>query len=84
MANRDPLKSDSSQREERVRNISRKSALKTTIKKYEAALVNDPSNALPTRKGIQALDQAATNGVIHKNTAARKKSRLSKRLANNA
>jgi small subunit ribosomal protein S20 len=69
----------------RVRNISRKSALKTTIKKYEAALVNDPSNApAHLRKAFKALDQAAANGVIHKNTAARKKSRLSKRLANNA
>jgi small subunit ribosomal protein S20 len=69
----------------RARNVSTKSALKTMVKKYEAALENDPSNApAHLRKAFKALDQAAAKGVIHKNTAARKKSRLSKRLARNA
>lgn len=66
----------------RARNVSAKSALKTVIKKYEAALVNDPSSApAHLRKAFKALDKAAAKGIIHKNTAARKKSRLSKRLA---
>lgn len=65
----------------RARNVSAKSALKTVIKKYEAALTTDPSSApAHLRKAFKALDQAAAKGIIHKNTAARKKSRLSKRL----
>ena len=68
-------------RQKRARNISAKSALKTTIKKFEAALANEPSSApAHLRLAFKALDQAAAKGIIHKNTASRKKSRLSKRL----
>lgn len=69
----------------RARNQAAKSALKTTIKRYETALVNDPDNApAHLQKAFKALDQAAAKGVIHKNAAARKKSRLAKRLAAHA
>ncbi|HHW73519.1 MAG TPA: 30S ribosomal protein S20 [Firmicutes bacterium] len=72
-------------RQKRARNISGKSALKTIVKKYEAALANDPTSApAHLRQAFKALDQAAAKGIIHKNTASRKKSRLSKRLAKNA
>jgi small subunit ribosomal protein S20 len=44
-------------------------------------LANDPSSApAHLRLAFKALDQAAAKGIIHKNTASRKKSRLSKRL----
>ncbi|NMB02249.1 MAG: 30S ribosomal protein S20, partial [Firmicutes bacterium] len=36
------------------------------------------------QKAIKALDQAAAKGIIHKNAAARKKSRLTKNLAKQA
>lgn len=39
----------------------------------------EPAQAL-TDKAIRALDKAASKGVIHKNNAARRKSRLLKRL----
>jgi small subunit ribosomal protein S20 len=69
----------------RASNTARRSALRTTIKKYETALVNDPANApLHLQKAIKALDKAAAHGIIHKNAASRKKSRLTRRLANQA
>ncbi len=69
----------------RARNASQRSALRTTIKRYEAALANDPANApAHLQKAIKALDKAAAKGLIHKNAAARKKSRLTRRLAQQA
>ena len=59
-----------------------KSALKTTIKKFEAAVeaknVED-AKALFTSV-TKSLDMSASKGVIHKNMAARKKSRLAATL----
>lgn len=69
----------------RARNVAHKSALKSTIKLYETALANDPENApAHLQKAIKALDQAAAKGIIHKNAAARKKSRLTRNLAKQA
>ncbi|NLL42843.1 MAG: 30S ribosomal protein S20 [Firmicutes bacterium] len=66
----------------RARNAAQRSALRTTIKRYEAALANDPANApAHLQKAIKALDKAASKGIIHKNAAARKKSRLTRHLA---
>lgn len=66
----------------RNRNIAAKSALRTAIKKYEAALEHDQANAPALLQNvIGALDRAAEKGLIHKNAAARKKSRLTKKLA---
>jgi len=60
----------------RERNKAVKSSLRTTVRKFnEAATPESLSIA------FAALDKAATKGVIHKNTAARKKARLSKKLA---
>lgn len=64
------------------RNKSRKSALKSQIRKFVDALAaGGRDNAVKEfgNTGV-LLDRAATHGVIHKNTAARKKSRLAKRL----
>lgn len=72
-------------KKKRALNAANKSALRTTIKKYEAALEHDPANApAHLQKAIKALDQAAAKGLIHKNAAARKKSRLTKNLAKQA
>ena len=56
-----------------------KSALKTTIKKFEAAVEAKDAKALFTSV-TKSLDMAASKGVIHKNMAARKKSRLAATL----
>jgi small subunit ribosomal protein S20 len=59
-----------------------KSALKTAIKKFETAVEaknNEDAKALFTSVA-KSLDMATTKGVVHKNMAARKKSRLATRL----
>jgi len=69
-------------RSKRARNIAAKSSLRTTIRRFEAALEHDPANAPALLgKAVRALDKAAARGIIHKNAAARKKSRLTKDLA---
>ena len=62
------------------RNKSIKSAVKTSIKKVEAAVVAKDKEAAVAalQNAISTIDKAATKGVYHKNTAARKVSRLSK------
>ncbi|MDF2885013.1 MAG: ribosomal protein, partial [Clostridiaceae bacterium] len=59
-----------------------KSALKTTIKKFEAALVSGNADEAKAEyvKTAKALDMAAAKSVIHKNKAARTKSRLVAKL----
>ena len=61
-----------------LENKSFKSAYKTVIKKYEAAVeAGDAENAKKLyTEVIKATDEAAAKGIIHENTAARKKSRF--------
>ena len=62
------------------RNKSIKSAVKTSIKKVEAAIAaNDKAAAdAALLEATAKIDKAATKGVYHKNTASRKVSRLAK------
>ena len=65
-----------------LRNRMIKSALKTTLKKFEIALATgnkETATAAFTTAG-KALDMAASKGVVHKNMAARKKSRFALKL----
>lgn len=66
----------------RVRNKAIKSDLKTEIKKYESTVASgERESAEQAFKSVsRTLDKAASKGVIHKNKAANKKSRLSKSL----
>jgi len=61
------------------RNRMVKSSLRTAVRKFVEAGTEDA--AVKLNEAFAALDKAASKGVIHKNTAARKKSRLAKRLA---
>lgn len=64
-----------------LRNKSLNSNLKTTIKKAEAALAgSDADKTAAVTLAIKKIDQAAAKGLLHKNTAARRKSRLAKKL----
>ena len=66
----------------RIINRARKSVLKTAIKDFEAAVVGDKKTAAGRYKLIvKKLDKAASAKTIHKNKAARLKSRLSRRLS---
>ncbi len=66
----------------RARNRARKAEIRTQVKAYTAALTSgDVGKAeLELRKVAQRLDRVAAKGTIHKNTAARRRSRLAKRL----
>lgn len=64
-----------------MRNKALKSALKTDLKKFDAACVaNDASKDELYVKAVSAVDKAAIKGVIHKNKANRKKAQLAKHL----
>jgi small subunit ribosomal protein S20 len=64
-----------------LRNKSVKSNLKSTLKKADAALQTPGENtAEAVKTAVIKLDQAVTKGILHKNNAARKKSRLVKLL----
>lgn len=62
------------------RNKAIKSAVKTAIKKVEAAVVANDKALAKTElvAATKAIDKACSKGVFHKNTAARKVARLSK------
>lgn len=64
----------------RVRNLATKSALKTYVKKLRTvAASNDPTDVKEaTNRVNKAMDKAAQRGIIHKNQAARRKSRAMK------
>ena len=47
----------------------------------DAAAAKDPKTAALFSQAVSVLDKAAAHGVIHWKAAARKKSRLAKRLA---
>lgn len=66
----------------RLRNRATKSLLKTQMKKVsDAATSGDAAKAdTEFRLAVKKLDRAGARHVIHKNTAARQKSRLSRLL----
>jgi len=64
-----------------LRNRIVKSTVKTSVRKFEAALTQTPEAAAAQyRLTSGVIDKAASKGVIHRNAANRKKSRLAKRL----
>ena len=64
-----------------LQNEAANSQLKTEIKKANAALENNSADkAVAVRVAVKKIDQAVAKGILHKNTAARKKSALDKKL----
>ena len=63
-------------------NRSRKSQIKTQIKRFETALASGDVKAASEQYGliVKKLDKTAATSTMHKKTVARKKSRLAKRL----
>ena len=64
------------------KNKADKSELKTTLKKYEAALVSGDKTAAQAAYAVavKAVDQAVNKGLLHKNNAARTKSSMTLKL----
>ena len=64
-----------------LRNKAFNSALKTELKKVNAAVeANDDNKAEAVRLAVKKIDQAVAKGILHKNNAARKKSALTRKL----
>lgn len=70
-------------RKNHLRNISAKSAMKTFIKKARTAADSHTPDLVETKEAVRLackfIDKVAERSIIHKNQAARKKSRLMKR-----
>ncbi|MBN1456780.1 MAG: 30S ribosomal protein S20 [Sedimentisphaerales bacterium] len=66
----------------RMINRARKSAVKTQIKKFEESLAAGNTEAAQQQYRLLArkLDKVSSTSTMHKNTAARMKSRLAKKL----
>lgn len=66
----------------RVRNAAEKSKVRTVIKRFEKTLAEGDAEAGQNHFKLVAhtIDRAVSKGVLHKNAAARKKSRLAREL----
>ena len=64
------------------KNKANKSALKTDLKKFDAALVSGDKAAAEVayKAAVVAVDKAVNKGLLHKNNAARKKSSMTLKL----
>ena len=65
-----------------ARNKAARSALKTNIKKFEAAVAegNRSEADAAYKVAVKAVDQAAARGLLHRNNAANKKSKMTVKL----
>ena len=66
----------------RARNRARKDSVKQQVKAFTSALTQGDFKKAgdELKKVVSRLDKVAVKGTIHKNTAARKRSRLTRRL----
>ncbi len=64
----------------RLRNMMYRSRAKTMLKKAEQTIAQDAPSEEAIRVAISTLDKAASKGIIHRNNAARRKSRLMKKF----
>ena len=69
------IKRDAQNKARQAKNKAEKSALKTAIKKFDAAVA-----ASTYKCAVSAVDHAAGKNLIHKNNAANKKSAMDKKL----
>jgi len=71
-----------SDKKKNLRNRMVKTGVKTAVKKYTVALEGDLQAApAALRNASSALDKAVSKGILHKNNAAHKKSRVAHTLA---
>ena len=71
------------QERQRTENLRYRSTIKTLTKRLEAAVSEGDSDrvAAQHRELVQTIDRAITRGALHRNTAARKKSRAARLVA---
>lgn len=67
-------------RKKNLRNRMIKTAMRTSVKKFEVATAAGSADQQLLSATSSSIDRAASKGVIHKNAANRKKARMAKRL----
>lgn len=72
------LKRQRQEQKRRLRNKQILAKIKTLIKKVKKQILDGQEYQPALNTAIKEIDKAASKGVLHKNTAARKKSRLMK------
>lgn len=76
------IKRVKSNEKRRIQNTAQKSSLRTAIKAVEVAVADN--NVAKAQEALllatKKIDKAATKGLVHKNAAARQKSRLAKKI----
>lgn len=75
-------KRDAISKERNIKNRAERTQLRTNLKKFDAAVTEgDRETAVSAYKvAVKTIDHAATKNLIHKNCAANKKSKLTKKL----
>ena len=70
-------------KDENLRNRMDKSALKTSIRRFDESVEAGDKEATEKAylSAVKTVDQSAAKGIIHKNAANRKKAQLAKKLA---
>ena len=65
-----------------MNNQMAKSALKTTLKKFDAAVADGNREQADSayKAAVKSIDQAVNKGILHKNNAARKKSSITLKM----
>ena len=83
MANiKSQIKRNKTNEKRRLRNKAARSEIKTRVKVAITAAAETPEEAADAlRTAIKRIDKAAAKGIIHKNQAANRKSRLMRRVA---
>lgn len=75
-------KRDALAKAKNAKNRAEKSALKTAVKKFDAAVAEGNKEAAQStfKVAVKAIDKAAGKNLIHKNNAANKKSKMAGKL----
>lgn len=83
MANiKSAIKRAKTSEQSRQRNVAHRSSMRTAIKKVVTAAEegNAESAAAAYKEAVPMIDSMVNKGIVHRNTAARTKSRLNKRV----
>ncbi len=64
----------------RKRNVSVRTQIKNTFRKAAEALASGEGVAEAATRAASCIDKAASKGIVHKNKAARRKSRLARKV----
>ena len=74
------------QERQRTENLRYRSTIKTLTKRLESAVSDGDADRMATehRELVRTIDRAISRGVLHRNTAARKKSRAAKLVSGTA